>query len=85
MPNVTEIATQLSDEAKTDAATIEAIIKTAAEEIQAVLDKYKDVPADVSLPALSPARNALANITMQFPPTVAAKTLPLPPLVRMPA
>ena len=79
MPNVKEIATQLSDEAKTDAATIEAIIKTAAEEIQAVLQKYKDVPADVSLPALSPARNALANISMFFPPAAPLPTLPLPP------
>lgn len=78
MPDFTEIATQLSEEAQTDAATVEAIIKTAAKEIQAVLHKYKDVPADVSLTALLPAQIALANITMHFPPKAEVPILPFP-------
>ena len=78
MPNVKDIALQLSAEAKADAAEIKAILEKAVADIQVILAKYNDVPTDVSLPALSPARNALASISMHFPPVAPTPTLTLP-------
>jgi hypothetical protein len=78
MTNVKEIALQLSAQAKADAAAIEDVLIKAVADINAILAKYKDVPTDVSLPALSPARNALATISMNFPAQGTAP--PFPPL-----
>jgi hypothetical protein len=78
MPNVKDISLQLSAQAKADAAAIEDVLEKAVADIQVILAKYNDVPTDVSLPALSPARNALANISMHFPPVAPVPTLPLP-------
>ncbi len=78
MPNVKDIALQLSAQAKADAAAIEDVLEKAVADIQVILAKYNDVPTDVSLPALSPARNALANISMFFPTVTPTPTLPLP-------
>lgn len=80
MPNVKELAVQLSGQAKADAAAIKTLLEKAVDDIQAILAKYNDVPTDVSLPALSPARNALANISMFFPDEGTAPPRPqLPP------
>lgn len=79
MPNVKDIALQLSAQAKADAAAIEDVLEKAVADIQVILAKYNDVPTDVSLPALSPARNALASISMHFPPVAPAPTLAVPP------
>lgn len=78
MPSIKDIAAQLSAEAKADAEAIEAIAKKAVADIQAVLDKYKDVPADISLPALSQGRNALANLNMHFPEQMPRPPMPMP-------
>jgi hypothetical protein len=78
MANVKDMALQLSAESKADAAAIDAILEKATADVQVILAKYNDVPPDVSLPNLSPARNVLASISMHFPPVAPVPPLPLP-------
>lgn len=67
MPTIKDSALQLSAETKADAEAIEVIAKKAVADIEAILNKYKDVPADVSLPALSQGRAVVTTINMHFP------------------
>lgn len=67
------LVAQLTHAAQADAKQIEQIMAQAAEDITAILDKY----ADVSLPALSNGRNAVASLRMFAP-------MPAPPMPPMP-
>lgn len=75
---IVTLTEELSIIVKSDAEAIQVIAKAAADEIESILAKYADVPADFALPSLSAGRNVIANMRMHFPPALPTPLAPSP-------
>lgn len=64
---IASLAEELSALVQADAQAIQDIADTAAEQMDAILSKYAEVPADISIPNLSAGRNAVSTLRMNFP------------------